>query len=126
MSNLTEAVRITFPYFDQMAKLLQETHTYDPPYTRQSTATAVKPATTPTTVESFSVQTPTSTFDHDCLRSSDRSQASSTVTNSRVSEAEAEIRMASLLGDNDEDIQLLYKSQEPTFDDLDGFESDGD
>ena len=81
---------MTFPLFDQLARLLQETHTYTPPCVVQSTAANAKSAllkSKPTATRTRSSSVQSSIYEDPMPISSDRSH-SPAATNSQVDEKE--------------------------------------
>ena len=91
MTKYLEAVRITFPFFDDLAKLLGDTHSSNPPYRRQSTSAL--PQITIDSDESDENGLP---------QSSDRSRGSSTSgSQNEVNWAERQFKID--FGDDDDD-----------------------
>ena len=87
---MLEAVHLTFPLFDQLARLLQETHIYTPPCVVQSTAanaksTLLKSKPMATRTRSPSVQ---SSIYEDPMPISSHHSHSPTAINSQVDEKE--------------------------------------
>ena len=115
MTKYLEAVRITFPFYDDVAKLLGETHSSNPPYRRQSTSAI--PQITIDNDESES-------SDEDGLpQSSDRSRDASTASSkNEVNWAEEQFKID--FGDDDDVLGSIENFLGPEDSNIDEFAYD--
>jgi hypothetical protein len=136
ISNVLEAVRISFPFYDRMQVLLGESHSHNPLYVRQSTSTisknlnsvtAVHKITRPIQIKPVRASSMSINDDNSPVstnRSRNSMVAQSPFFNFEMDQAEQE--MIDEIGDNDNDIHQFYDENAAFIDHTAGDEYESD